>query len=113
MLPNDWLSPFLLLHAKGNEDARELTEKLTGLGFEDVPTRTMLRTLRDMRKNGLISFDGDGSASRIVRRRYGITARGEQRLQFWSESFERYQDDVDLFLRLYSNESAERSALSR
>jgi PadR family transcriptional regulator len=99
----DWLVPFLLLGLWERDSyGHELAQRVADLGFGVTRPEVMYRTLRQMEKEGMVVLEHDGFDGGLSRRRYSITGSGEDYLEFWANSLERYQKEIDLFFKAYA-----------
>lgn len=77
-LPRDWLVACLLLYVReGGASRRELTEEMRDMGFGSVRPGEMYRTLRELKREGLIVHEGQDAEHMLSRRRYKITSLGD------------------------------------
>lgn len=101
----NWLTPVILLMLRQwNSYGYELMEKMAKFGLSAMNPGTVYRTLRQMEKDGIVSSQWDTSADGPARRIYCITEAGENYLKFWAESLEQYQQMMNTFFRLYTNQ---------
>ncbi len=107
LLGGRWLAPFLLLYVRdGDTHVYELAERLGSLGFGAVTPARIHRTLRQMKKEGLVEEDpivpdGGLPGSGAARTRYGLTVDGESHLHFWGDSLVQYRKQLGHFLHVY------------
>lgn len=112
--PTNWLEPVILLSLRERGSyGYELMERTTVLGFEATNPGTLYRTLRRLEKEGVVESSWEAPKGGPARRVYAVTDAGEAYLDFWAESLERYQRNVDAFFRLYAGLSPGRSAAGR
>jgi PadR family transcriptional regulator PadR len=98
-----WLVPFLLLGLRERDSyGHELMRSMSGFDFGPRRPVAVYRALQQMEKEGMVVSERDGSHGRLSRRKYSIAEPGEVYLEFWANSLLRYREEVDFFLRLYS-----------
>jgi DNA-binding PadR family transcriptional regulator len=74
-LPRDWLVACLLLRVREDgASGRDLIEEMRDLGFGSVRPGEMYRTLRELKSEGLVAWEGRDAEYMLSRRRYTITA---------------------------------------
>ena len=102
--PRNWLVPVTLLTLRDcTSYGYKLMEQTAKFGFGAMNPGTFYRTLRHMEKDGLCQSEWDTqSGAGPARRVYTITDAGEAYLDFWAQSLEQYQRNMDLFFRLYT-----------
>ena len=101
--PKSWLEPVILLTLREwNSYGYELMKRATTFGFEAMNPGTMYRTLREMEENGVVKSKWETAKGGPARRVYSITDAGEAYLQFWVESLEQYQRNMDAFFSIYT-----------
>ena len=102
--PRNWLVPVILLTlSECASYGYELMERTARFGFQALNPGTLYRTLRHMERDGLCESEWDTTNSGgPARRVYSITDAGEAYLDFWAQSLEQYQRNVELFFRLYT-----------
>ncbi len=102
-IPEEWLAPFLLLCLRdGDSYGHRLEERLGELDFFDgTRPGQMYRTLWHMEQEGIVLCDREDGEFRLPQRRYEITEVGEAQLESWANSLVGYQEEVNLFIRLY------------
>lgn len=100
--PKNWLVPVILLTLRnGNSYGYELMERLSAFGVNMMNPGTLYRTLRQMENNGLMRSKWETSKGGAARRVYSITDAGETCLDFWAESLEQCQKEIDAFFQIY------------
>ena len=100
--PKNWLVPVMLLTLRNrNSYGYELTERLSAFGVNTINPGTLYRTLRQMENNGLVRSKWETSKRGAARRVYSITDAGETCLDFWAESLEQCQEEIDAFFQIY------------
>jgi poly-beta-hydroxybutyrate-responsive repressor len=86
--PKRFLQPcLLLLIAECPGHGYDLLDRLAEFGFERDPGG-LYRALRSMEHEGLLQSEWQHSEAGPGRRRYGLTAAGEQRLRAWAQGLE-------------------------
>ncbi len=101
----DWAVPFLLLALRERSSyGYELAEEMAGLDFGVARPEVAYRTLQQMKEEGMVLSEQDGAGG-PSRRRYSISEWGKVYLEFWASSLARYQEEVDLFIRVYDGSS--------
>jgi PadR family transcriptional regulator PadR len=108
--PRNWLVPVILLTLREcTSYGYKLMEQAAAFGFVAMNPGTLYRTLRHMERDGLCESEWDTTNSGgPARRVYSITDAGEAYLDFWAQSLEQYQRNVELFFRLYTGRSPRR-----
>jgi PadR family transcriptional regulator, regulatory protein PadR len=108
--PRNWLVPVILLSLRQwNSYGYKLLEQAAAFGFVAMNPGTLYRTLRHMERDGLCESEWDTtSGGGPARRVYSITDAGEAYLDFWAESLEQCQRNMDAFFRLYTGKPARR-----
>jgi poly-beta-hydroxybutyrate-responsive repressor len=76
-------------------------ERLSAFGVNMMNPGTLYRTLRQMENNGLMRSKWETSKGGAARRVYSITDAGETCLDFWAESLEQCQKEIDAFFQIY------------
>ena len=106
--PPAWLMPFVLLNLRELDSyGYELVQKMADFGFSGAKRpEAIYRALRQMEKDGMVASERDGSDGKRSQRSYSITESGKAYLEFWANSLARYQEEIDLFLKIYSGRSA-------
>lgn len=100
----NWLVPFLLLCLRdGGSYSHQLEEQLGELGFDELGPQEMYQILWRMEREGKVTCDRGGGGYRIPRRWYEITEAGKDFLEFWANSLEQHQEEIDLFLKTYAD----------
>ena len=100
--PKNWLVPVtLVILRESTSYGYELMERLVELGFETLNPGTLYRTLRKMEQDGLCSSEWQTASAGPARRMYSITDAGKAYLDFWVESLEQYQRNMDAFFQAY------------
>ena len=109
--PRNWLVPVILLSLREcTSYGYKLMEQAAVFGFGAMNPGTLYRTLRHMEKEGFCESEWDTtSGGGPARRVYTITDAGEAYLNFWAESLEQYQRNMDAFFRLYTGAPARRN----
>jgi PadR family transcriptional regulator PadR len=80
----------------------DLLERLPELtGEARVEMGNVYRLLRGLEEEGLVSSEWDDSSPGPAKRRYAITAAGEQLLDHWVEALRRSQERTERFLTRY------------
>ncbi len=103
-----WLVPFLLLLMRErNYYGHELTRRIADLDSGVMRPEVVYRALWEMEGEGMVLSEGDEFDRGLPRHRYSVTESGEAYLEFWANSLEQYQEDIDLFLRAYAERSAQ------
>ena len=102
--PRNWLVPVILLTLREcTSYGYKLMEQAAAFGFVAMNPGTLYRTLRHMERDGLCESEWDTTnGGGPARRVYTITDAGEAYLDFWAQSLEQYQRNVELFFRLYT-----------
>jgi poly-beta-hydroxybutyrate-responsive repressor len=102
--PRNWLVPVILLTLREcTSYGYKLMEQAAAFGFVAMNPGTLYRTLRHMERDGLCESEWDTTnGGGPARRVYSITDAGEAYLDFWAQSLEQYQRNVELFFRLYT-----------
>lgn len=101
-LPRDWLVACLLFCVRENgASGGDLIEEMRDLGFGSVRPGEMYRTLRELKSEGLVTWEGQGAEFMLSRRRYTITALGEAYLELLANVMGQYRGEVERFFRLY------------
>jgi DNA-binding PadR family transcriptional regulator len=77
-----------------------LEERLGELGFDGMRPE-MYQALWQMEWEGMVLCDHEGDGLRLPGW-YEITEAGESYLEFWADSMLRYQEEIDLFFKLYT-----------
>ena len=106
--PKNWLVPVILLTLREcTSYGYKLMEQAAVFGFGAMNPGTLYRTLRHMEKEGLCESEWDTTSGEgPARRVYSITDAGKAYLDFWAESLEQYQHNMDAFFRLYTGRPA-------
>ena len=106
--PPAWLGSFILLSLREQDSyGDELAQKMAGFGFSGTKRpEAIYRALRQMEKDGMGASEQDGSDGKRSYRSYSITESGEAYLEFWANSLARYQEEIDLFLKIYSRKKS-------
>jgi poly-beta-hydroxybutyrate-responsive repressor len=98
--------PFLLLALRERDwCGDELVRQMPDLGFGAAPPGDVYQALQRMEDEGRVvsgRHELDGGMSRW---RYSITQSGEDYLESWADSLERYQEEIDLFFRAYAGKT--------
>ncbi len=102
--PKNWLVPVVLLSLREwNSYGYELMGRARTFGFGAMNPGSLYRTLRQMEKDGVVESSWETSRGGPARRMYAITGSGEVYLGAWAKSFERYQQSMDDFFKLYGS----------
>lgn len=107
----EWEVPFLLLvlREQGSYED-ELTRGIGGFGFETARPEVAYQALGQMEEEGMVVTESDGVDGEQPRLRYSITESGEAYLERWASSLARYQEEVDLFFKVYADGGRAESA---
>lgn len=62
--------------------------------------------MQQMQEDGMVVSERETPDDEPSRWRYSISERGREYLESWAGSLARYQEDIDLFLKVYSGASA-------
>ncbi len=100
--PRNWLVPYLLLILRDwSSYGFDMLERLQAFGFAAMNPGSLYRVLRQMEKDGMVSSAWDTSNAGPARRMYTLTDAGEEYLEVWARSLQRYQDMTNAWLRMY------------
>lgn len=100
--PRNWLVPYLLLILRDwSSYGFDMLERLQAFGFAAMNPGSLYRVLRQMEKEGMVSSAWDTSNAGPARRMYTLTDAGEEYLEVWARSLQRYQDMTNAWLRMY------------
>ena len=104
-----WLVPFLLLLMREHDSyGHELTRRVADLDSGVMRPEAVYRALGQMEGEGMVLSKAGGLEDcGLSQHRYSITESGEAYLEFWANSLEQYQENVDLFLRAYAERLAQ------
>jgi PadR family transcriptional regulator PadR len=92
----------LLLLRERPAHGYDLLERLPELtGEARIEMGNLYRLLRGLEEEGLVSSEWDDSSPGPAKRRYAITAAGEQLLGHWAEALQRSQVRTARFLARY------------
>ncbi len=102
--PRKWLTPLILVLLKEESSyGYEIMERLEEeFGFEQINPGTVYRTLRQMENEGLCKSEWKFPEGGPARRIYSVTEAGEAQLDIWAEGCERYQQNMDAFLKAHA-----------
>lgn len=106
----EWSVPFLLLILREQgtyED--ELTRRISDFGFEAARPEAVYQTLGQMEEEGMVVAESDGVDGGPPRWRYSITDSGEAYLESWAISLAQYQEEVEVFFRVYADGAVRRA----
>ena len=94
---SSWLAPLLLLFLR-EEGAwgYELARRTEVSGFGETRSEALYWVLGQMKREGMVLSERDGSGKGLPRRWCSITASGEAYLKTWAGSLARYGEVVDL-----------------
>jgi poly-beta-hydroxybutyrate-responsive repressor len=99
---SSWLVPFLLLFLRdGGSYGYELTRRIDDFDFGGMPPGAMYQALWQMENDGMVVSESDGSGRGLSRRWCSIADPGEVYLESWAGSLTRYQEEVNLFFKIY------------
>ena len=106
--PPAWLGSFILLSLREQDSyGDELTQKVADFGFSGAKRpEAIYWALQQMEKDGMVASEQDGSDGKRSQRSYSITESGKAYLEFWANSLARYQEEINLFLKIYAGRSA-------
>ena len=102
--PRNWLVPVILLSLREHKSyGYELMKRTATFGFGEMNPGTLYRSLRQMEKEGLCEGTWEtSSGGGAARRMYTITDAGDEYLESWAKSLEKYRQKMDAFFRLYT-----------
>jgi poly-beta-hydroxybutyrate-responsive repressor len=105
-LPKNFLASWLLLLLRNwSAHGYQLMQTMTAMGLGLVDPATVYRTLRQLEREGLITSVWDPKSSGPARRTYTLTGAGEEYLQLWAGQLEQYQQVLNRFFDIYSQQS--------
>jgi PadR family transcriptional regulator, regulatory protein PadR len=110
--PRDWLVPVALV-ALGERGSYgyELLDRLAELGFGRINPGPLYRTLRRMKREGIVKTEWEMAHHGSACRRYTITGAGEAYLASWAEACGEYQKVLDAFKLAYYGRRPPNNAL--
>ena len=107
-MPRNFLASWLLLLLRNwNAYGYQLIQTMTAMGLGLIDPATVYRTLRQLEREGLVQSAWDPGESGPARRRYTLSAAGEEYLRLWAGQLEQYQNVLNRFFDLYQANSAE------
>ncbi len=107
-----FLEPCLLLLLRGDAShGYNLLEGLRRFGFGPgtLDASVVYRTLREMEDAGWVSSQWDTAGSGPPRRVYQVTPDGEAYLAAWINDLRSTRDEIDQFIRTYTEQEGDRS----
>ena len=102
-----WLQEpaLLLLLQHGPAHGYTLSERLAGLGIEDLHPRVVYRALRGMEENGWITSDWDDEETQGPPRRvYSLTDLGDEALRTCIQTLRQTRGQIDDLIKTYQQQ---------